>query len=121
MQVEPQVLLGVMGIMITLAFQTWVVVSFLLNRADRDKKELTDRMDADKKEITTRLDADKDVVLSEIAKIRDVYMRKDDADKEVSRLYRTLTDFKVDLSNQVSTINSRLDSIINAISARKVT
>lgn len=118
MQFDAEFVVSVIGLMLTLIGQTWLVITFLLNRADVDKRELIERMDADSRDILKKVSE----LHEKVNSVKDDYVRKDDADKEITRLYRNMTDYKIDLVGQINTINARLDTIINSLGGvRKVT
>lgn len=116
MNIEPQFVLSLVGLMVTIGFQTWVIIKFLIKRADDDKKELMARIDRE----TSTISGEVGKLHEKINTVKDDYIRKDDVEKELGRIYKTLADFKFELTGQLNQMNGRFDNVMNALTARKV-
>jgi hypothetical protein len=115
--IDPQFVLSLIGLLFTIAVQTWAIVKFMITRADNDKKEVMDRIEKENDEVTRELR----LIYDKINSVKDEYVRKGDVEKELDRIYKTLADFKFDLSGQLTSLNARFDSVLNMLNARKVT
>ena len=91
-------ILSLIGLMGAFALAVWGIMKFMINRYDSMINAVHER----------------------IEKVRIEYARKEDIDKELERIYQSITDSRNQVTTQIQSVNARLDSIMNALHVRRI-
>jgi len=112
MEVGIRDVMAVLGFTLAIAGQTWAIIHYLINRMDRQKKEIEDKIDADKKD-SVREDSN---LHNRINEVKDHYVKRTELDREFSTLQKGMTDMKADFHIAMQGINTRIDQVIAILS-----
>ena len=95
-------LLTIIGMMIIMAFNTWAIIRYLLDRMDEKMQSERDERLKTEADISTRLD-----------KIKETHVLRED-------FHRFVDDVKGQITQMTNGINHRMDSLFTALTTIKI-
>lgn len=104
--------MSALGFGLALGFQTWAIVRFMISRMDAHKEKIEEKI------TNLQQDSNSDVtaIHNRINEVKDQYVKRTDIDRDLAQMNRSISDVNQSLNMQMTGVNTRLDTIIHAIS-----
>jgi Leucine-rich repeat (LRR) protein len=98
-----------LGFLLALAVQTWGLTRFLISRMDSQKEKLESQIEKNR----TESSAENKLVHDRINTVKDQYVKREDIDRDLAQIQRSVSDVNANVNAQMSGVNNRLDHIVS--------